>query len=151
MTSHPLHFLLADDDRDDKELFASVLSQIIPDAHIHMVSDGKDVVRYLENCAPHELPTALILDVNMPQMGGLAVLDWLKTNPRFLLQKNFVLSTSAEQWNRQVCLDRGVVEYFIKPNTVQGIWDIATKIADYLLTLHGFPVKRKNNDPGKTS
>ena len=133
---HPLHFLLADDDMDDKELFVSVLSTILPDARIHTVSDGKDVIRYLENCDPSDLPMALILDINMPQVSGLAVLDWLKANPRFQLLKRFVFSTSADQWNRQLCLERNVVDYFIKPNSVQEIREIAEKIVAYLSALY---------------
>jgi CheY-like chemotaxis protein len=127
----PLCFLLADDDHDDRALFAGMLLQVLPGTSVDTVNDGTKVVQYLESCNQEDLPCSLILDLNMPQMDGFSVLDWINARPRFRLLTRFVLSTSADPEDKKRCLDKGVVAYYIKPNSIQGIIDIAERIVAY--------------------
>jgi CheY-like chemotaxis protein len=127
----PLCFLLADDDDDDRALFAGTLLQVLPGVLVDTVNDGTKAIQYLDACSQENLPCSLILDLNMPQMDGFMVLDWINARPRFRMLTRFVLSTSADPEDKKKCLDKGVVAYYIKPNSIQGIIDIAEKIIAY--------------------
>jgi len=128
-----LSFLLADDDRDDREFFEEAMLQIVPQAVIKIVNDGRQAIDYLDNCPDDALPCAIILDYNMPHMNGPQVLDWVCKQPRFNGIDKFIWSTSDQQEYIDICLEKGVVEYFVKPNQEAGIRDIAQKIAGYCM------------------
>lgn len=65
--------LIADDDTDDLELLGEALLQLEPDATIHTVSTGHEILEYLTTCHGEDLPSLIILDYNMPDMTGAKV------------------------------------------------------------------------------
>jgi len=100
------HILLADDDPDDVLLAREALEElgIIGSAangnnaagRLTSVADGIELLDYLNTHAdsPVNAPDLILLDLNMPRMGGLQALSALKNNPRFARIPVVVLSTS---------------------------------------------------------
>ena len=81
-------FLLADDDSDDRDFFKTALLQMIPGAELITVNDGKQAVEWLSGCSTDHLPSAIIIDYNMPHLNGLEVVEQLKTllnKPRIVI------------------------------------------------------------------
>ena len=72
-------FLLADDDRDDAELFNEALSTVNPSIKFHHVEDGHEVFQFLLN-SKIEKPDVIFLDLNMPAMSGWQCLAKLKND-----------------------------------------------------------------------
>ena len=126
-----LRFLLADDDADDSSIFETILHELSPNAVIHTVDDGRKAVEYLESCPEEYLPRVIILDYNMPLMNGHEVLSWLCSRPRYHGIDKFIWSTSSEQHFIDACLNKGAVEYFVKPASYDGTIAIVQKIINY--------------------
>jgi CheY-like chemotaxis protein len=126
-----LRFLMADDDKDDSSLFESILHELAPGAVIHSVEDGRKAAEYLESCAEEYLPRVIILDYNMPVMSGPDVLSWLCSRPRYHGIDKFIWSTSSDPHYIDGCINKGAVEYFVKPASYEGTVAIVQKILDY--------------------
>ncbi len=68
---------------------------------LHVVSDREQVLDYLRgDVAYHDrnlfpLPTAPLLDLNMPRKNGFEVLSWIREQPAFKRLPVHVLSASS--------------------------------------------------------
>jgi CheY-like chemotaxis protein len=108
--------LVADDDSEDQELLGEAISEVDPEAKAEMVFNGREALEFLENCYDNELPCAIILDYNMPQLNGAEVLAILYKNPRFSSIPKFIWSTSNSKVHIEECKGNGALNYFIKPD-----------------------------------
>jgi CheY-like chemotaxis protein len=68
--------LVADDDAAIRQLVTEVLEEALG-ARVVAVADGRAAITALAG----EPPAALVLDLLMPAVDGLAVLRWLRTRP----------------------------------------------------------------------
>ena len=123
--------VIIEDDRDDREMFEEAIREVMPGVVIESVHDGKQVTEYLAACGPDDLPCCIILDYNMPNMNGPQVLDWICGQPKFNGIDKFIWSTAFQQEYVDGCLRKGAIQYFIKPNNMDGIIDIARKIVEH--------------------
>lgn len=95
--------LAAEDDPADALLLRLAFEKARSPCQLFHVRDGKIAVDYLSgnhgyaDRAQNPLPDLLLLDLNMPRMGGLDVLKWLRQKHTFDLLPRIVLSSSPEQ------------------------------------------------------
>ena len=108
--------LLADDDRDDQEMFKDVLLEILPQSIIHFVANGRAVIDFLDNCADPDLPNLIVLDYNMPKGNGPDVLDILNGHFRYGGIPKIIWSTSGSEDFVSLCISKGAKGFFIKPD-----------------------------------
>jgi CheY-like chemotaxis protein len=121
-------FLLADDDRDDAELFGEALTTIDPPVEFHHVSDGQAVFTFLNNSS-NKKPHIIFLDLNMPQMSGWQCLAKLK-NDIYLKDIPVVMySTSANPRDREIALELGAVGFVTKPTDFKLLTKILSAIS----------------------
>lgn len=64
--------------------------------------------------APLESPFLIILDLNMPRMGGLEFLTHLRSDPALKRSIVFILTTSIHENDRMACYDNGVAGLVLK-------------------------------------
>ena len=87
-----------------------------------VVQDGKDAVDYLAERMrrdPLDLPDLVILDLNLPRMSGLEVLQWIRADHR-LRDVSVVILTGSREDSSLIELHRlGVLGYLVKPLTSQ--------------------------------
>src|ERR1700760_300270 len=78
--------LLIDDDQDDAELFADALQEITINTTLDHYANGYDAINTLQQSRT-ELPHAIFVDINMPELTGwqclakIKQLDFLKDVP----------------------------------------------------------------------
>lgn len=124
------YVLIADDDQDDIEMLTAALREADSNMRVVEARNGKLVLAQLKKTplAPGEvLPCVLVMDINMPQMDGRETVVAIKTDDRlknlpillFSTAKNRTDALFAEKWN---------VRYFQKPDTVQGLNEIAQEV-----------------------
>ena len=96
---------------DDSLLQQKVLSAIVEDEGYEALAaaSGSEALEMLE--AQHI--DCLILDLLMPEMGGMQVLEALQT--RNLQLPIIVVSADIQEWVRTSCLELGVREFLTKP------------------------------------
>jgi CheY-like chemotaxis protein len=117
--------LLADDDPEDQELLEDIIKQLDPGAEILKVDSGKQAVDYLLSCPTHRLPRLIILDYAMPVYNAAEVLDNIKTQSRLQSIPKVVWSSSRQPEHVKACMDKGAMNYFVKPNKMSELTDIA--------------------------
>jgi len=82
-----LIILVAEDDANDVLLLKRSFSKAEIAATLFFVSNGQEAISYLQGEPPFEnrtrypFPNVLLLDLNMPAVNGLEVLEWLATQP----------------------------------------------------------------------
>ena len=120
-------FLLADDDRDDAELFGEALSSLQPPVTLRHVEDGHGVFEYLSN-TENPKPDIIFLDLNMPQISGWQCLARLKNDMYFQEIPAIMYSTSSHPRDREIALDLGAVGFITKPSDFRELRKILHRI-----------------------
>jgi CheY-like chemotaxis protein len=81
--------LIVDDNLDDAALTKRAIELSHPGIPVRIIESGKGLITYLEgesvpsNQAPRQFASAILLDLRMPEMDGLAVLEWIKGQPKY--------------------------------------------------------------------
>jgi CheY-like chemotaxis protein len=124
-------FLLIDDDPDDRDLFKEALEQLLPGAGFIAFNDGRKGVEWLSNAPSEELPAAIIMDYNMPHMTAPLLLDWLCEKEQLNGIPKIVWSTAVQPEYFDNCINKGAIEYFIKPTTQEGLRWIVQQVIGF--------------------
>jgi len=84
--------LLVEDDADTRE----VVLMLLEDEGYSVVcaGDGQEAIAYLASC--DELPCLVLLDLQMPRVGGVAVLRWMSGHPKAVGVPVAVISARPE-------------------------------------------------------
>lgn len=107
-------FLLADDDRDDTEMFREAIANIDNNIICHTAVDGFEALKMLDTLA--ENPGLIFLDVNMPVMNGWQCLKRIKEDDRYKMIPVIMISTSSHQREMDIAGELGVLCYISKPS-----------------------------------
>src|SRR5689334_2635963 len=76
--------LLAEDSEDDAFFVTRAFSEINAPCTLQVSADGKRAIDYLKGTNQYgdrrlfPLPDFVLLDINLPQVNGLEVLDWIR-------------------------------------------------------------------------
>lgn len=89
-------------------------------------SDGLEALSVLRT----DTPDLILLDLIMPKMGGLEVMDLIKKDPRLSAVPVIILSNLGQDSDIQAGLSMGAIDYMIK-NDVRPI-DIAERVGAVL-------------------
>jgi two-component system response regulator len=79
----------------------------------------------------------------MPRMGGLDVLEWLKTHESCRVIPVMVLTSSAQEQDITRAYQLGANSYMVKPNNLTGLVDLV-KLAFRFWTACNLPAVPKN-------
>jgi CheY-like chemotaxis protein len=94
--------LYAEDDQDDFEVLKDALLQQTDQFQLVQAHNGTEVMSYLnENIG--DLPGIVVLDLNMPVMGGKQTLKWLKENREFEKIPVMIFTTSSREEDLKLC------------------------------------------------
>lgn len=113
--STTIQLLLADDDKDDCDLFKDALNELALPARLSIVHDGEQLMRTLNN-RPYELPGLLFLDLNMPRKNGFECLAEIKSNAAWKDLPVVIISTSSDSDIVNLLYTHGAHFYISKPN-----------------------------------
>ncbi len=99
---------------------------------IHVARDGEEALAWFERWEAGEpLPAVILLDLNMPRINGLEVLQQLKAHPRFRRIPVVVLTSSREDSDLKAAYDLGVSSYIEKPVSFSKFIEVAEHIELY--------------------
>ncbi|SDM03945.1 response regulator [Siphonobacter aquaeclarae] len=103
---------VVDDDEDDR-FFAQEGLNEHADCEVFFFANGEELLAGLE-IAP-ELPTLVLLDLNMPRMNGFEALTALKRHPEWKSIPVIILTTSSRPADREEALSLGAAAFLTKP------------------------------------
>lgn len=120
------YMIVAEDDADDILLLQAALSDTNFPLQVLFVADGSEVINHL---AVHGLlPALMILDVNMPKINGLQVLEFIKAHTGYNNIPVHILSTTRTKYAENKCLALGAASYTVKPDSYR-------ELVDWLISL----------------
>jgi CheY-like chemotaxis protein len=109
-----------DDDADFAARNARVLESAGFTHPIVRCSDGHIAVRHFSTVEPELTPHVILLELHLPGMSGLAVLDWVRRNysaGRNIAVYLFTSSKGAE--HRKQISANGITEYILKSHSCE--------------------------------
>ncbi|MBZ4039441.1 response regulator [Novilysobacter selenitireducens] len=136
--------LLAEDSPADAEMAIDALR----DAHlanpIVHVEDGVEALDYLMRTGrfadrTDEDPAVLLLDIKMPRMDGLEVLQKLRAHENLRRLPVVILSSSREESDLARSWDLGVNAYVVKPVDVDQFFDAVKALGKFWAVFNEIP------------
>ncbi len=103
--------LLADDNEDFTEILSEYINSQEDFKVVNVVGDGLDALRYLKR----HVVDIVILDIIMPKLDGIGVLENAKSFKRGTSPKIIVLSALGQDNITQQAMEMGADYYFVKP------------------------------------
>jgi CheY-like chemotaxis protein len=112
--------LMVEDDARDVELSLTALEQYNLANQVVVVGDGEEALDYLYQrgkfrARPSGNPAVLLLDLKLPKVDGLEVLQQIKTDDRLKMIPVVVLTSSREERDMVASYRLGVNAYVVKP------------------------------------
>ena len=113
--------LLVEDTHQDEVLILRSLHKINLANEVDVVRDGQQALDYLfregefAGRAGSDLPTVVLLDINLPRVSGLEVLERLRADPRTRLLPIVILTSSDEERDRLRSYETGANSFVRKP------------------------------------
>lgn len=113
--ANSIKILLADDDKEDQLILTDSFNEIGQADSIQFVDDGELLLEYLKDRNKEQLPSLIVLDLNMPRMSGTETLAALKAHEEYRHIPVIIYSTSVNDHEMNKCLETGAVAYITKP------------------------------------
>lgn len=133
MTSSPITILLAEDDDGQASLIERNLKRAGLSNQFVRLRDGQEMLDYMEN---YELPPdgslVVLLDINMPRVNGVEVLQQLKSNPDTASVPVIMLTTTDDPREVERCYRAGCNVYITKPVDYDAFIDAVKRLGLFL-------------------
>jgi len=120
----PQGLILLVEDDPNQVLF---LKRALDRAHItnplRVATNGEQAILYLFDRS-HEPPALVLLDLKVPRVRGLKVLEWIRAQPDLRETPVVVVTTSIEPEDRRRADQLGVLAYLCKPVSAEGLLEL---------------------------
>ena len=134
LAAQQVRIILIDDDEVDVEAVARLLRKHRLPYDLVTFSNGSDAKNALAGSFGQDLarhPYLILLDLNMPRMNGIELLDWLRTQPHLRRAIVFAFTTSEAQQDCRAAYDRQVAGYLVKSHLGSGYTALARILNTY--------------------
>jgi CheY-like chemotaxis protein len=134
MNARPIRILLVDDDEIDREAVERGFGAAAIACVMSVACNGIEALRVLRGrngMLPLDPPFVILLDLNMPQMGGLAFLDELRADAQLADCVVFGLTTSTREADKAAAFHRHVAAYIPKSSVGDDCADLVRLIDAY--------------------
>ncbi|MFO1321132.1 MAG: response regulator [Burkholderiales bacterium] len=137
--------LLVEDNPQDEMLTLRSLRRVNFANQVHVVRDGQEALDYLFQSGQYGndpkpvLPTVVILDLNLPKIGGLDVLERLRANERTHLVPVVIFTSSDEERDRLRCYEGRANSFVRKPLDFGEFAETVAKLGVYWVATNDPP------------
>ena len=139
--------VLVDDNTNDAELALRVVRKAQPSASTVLLEDGERALDYFTQLASgaqgqeesSTLPKLVLLDLKLPKLDGLEVLQALRAQPLFQSMPVVVLSSSRELSDVRRSYELGANSFVVKPVQFDQYLSRITTLVNYWLTINELP------------
>lgn len=131
MSARRPHVLLVEDNPADADLVEEAFTEAQIDCNLAIVRDGAEAIGFIERLDSdlcRVCPDLILLDLNLPKVGGEAVLERIRMSPRCTGAKVLIISSSDAPEDRKRAMELGASEYFHKPSGLQQFMEFGPKI-----------------------
>lgn len=147
----PKTILLVEDNLDDVELTLLALKKNNIKNEIEVVNDGAEALDFLFSTGKYSgrdltlLPAMVLLDLNLPKVGGFEVLKQIRDNERTKFLPVVILTSSKHDQDLVEGYSLGVNSYVRKPVDFTQFTEAVRQLGLYWLLLNEVPpIKRES-------
>jgi CheY-like chemotaxis protein len=145
MNYNSVEILFVEDSIDDATLTIRALKKSGFANSLHHVKDGAEALDFLyfrgiyalRNV--HEKPKLILLDLKMPKVSGMEVLEKIKADPSLRSIPVVILTSSKEDPDIQKCYALGANSYIAKPVESDNFFNVIKEIGLYWMVISQLP------------
>jgi two-component system, response regulator len=137
--------LMVEDSEEDLQLALRSFRKANFLNRVHVVRDGAEALDFVfcqgryASRRMEDTPRVILLDLKLPKVNGLEVLQRIKSDPRTKLIPVVVLSSSKEQRDVLASYEMGANSYIVKPIAFDGFTKAMEGLGMYWLLLNNPP------------
>lgn len=140
----PHRLLVVEDSESDVELLREALADSDPTVELDVVRHGEDALAFLRRQGPFESvahPDLVVLDLNLPRMGGFEVLSALRADgdPRLRRLPVVVFTTSGAVADVETAYDLHASSFVTKPTAFEHYLDAVRAFREFWLRVARLP------------
>jgi len=131
--------LLIEDEENDVFFMRRALKQAAVANPLVVIEHGQKALDYLQGTGPFgdreqfPLPCLILLDLKLPHVPGLEVLQWIRSQPSLQTILVVVLTSSNLDDDIDRAYRLGANSYLVKPASPEGLLEIVKAVGDYWL------------------
>jgi len=139
--------LLVEDNPSDVALTKRALEKSRISNRLVVVEDGEEALQYLfctgeySDRDPQDMPTVILLDLNLPKINGIEVLRQIRQNEKTKRLPVVILTSSKEDMDVLACYDYGANSYICKPVDFNQFVEAVGQLGLYWLVINESPPK----------
>ncbi len=148
MNLHSVEILLAEDSAADAELTIRALKKHNMANSLVHVKDGEEALeflmctgRYSSRSNGASLPRVVLLDIQMPKVNGIEVLQQIRETAHTRHLPVVILTSSKESPDIKKCYDLGANSYIVKPVNFESFAEAIRHLGFYWLLLNQPPMQ----------
>lgn len=146
MNLNSVELLLVEDNINDAELAIRELKKHNLANNLYHVKDGEEALefifatgRYAETRNVNHTPKLILLDIHMPKVNGIEVLEQIKSAEETKATPVVILTSSKEDPDIKKCYNLGANSYIVKPLNFEGFAEAIKNLGFYWLLLNQPP------------
>jgi CheY-like chemotaxis protein len=146
---HVVEILLVEDNPQDLELALRALKKANLRNRVEVARDGAEALEFIFCEGPHagrrieDVPKVILLDLKLPKVDGLEVLQRIRSDPRTKTIPVVVLTSSKEQSDVVESYRLGVNSYVVKPVSFDQFAAAVQQLGLYWLLLNEPPATER--------
>jgi two-component system, response regulator len=147
MNHNSVEVLLVEDNVSDAELTIRELKKHNLANNLFHVKDGEEALDFIFATGPFagtrdvgQSPKIVLLDIQMPKVNGIEVLQRIKSDERTRSTPVVILTSSKEDPDIKKCYDFGANSYIVKPVNFERFAEAIKNLGFYWLLLNQLPV-----------
>lgn len=119
---------IVDDDPDDRQIILDAFLENNSEIDYVFIEDGEQLMTTLQTAEPENLPSLILLDLNMPGLLGLHALKRIRENKNFSHIPIIILTTSGFPQDESSSYKLGANCFLQKPDTYAELQEISAAI-----------------------
>ena len=137
-----IQILLVEDNEGDILLTLEAFKEMKVKNTVTVVKDGVEAIEFLKNRSEASdliMPDLILLDINMPKLNGIEVLEFIKKDEKFRKIPVVMLTTSSSQEDISACYDKFANCFITKPMDFGRFMDVVEQIEKFWFTTAQLP------------
>jgi len=146
MNLNSVDLLLVEDNTQDAELAIRELKKHNLSNNLYHVKDGEEALefifatgKYADTRDVNHTPKLILLDIHMPKVNGIEVLEKIKSTESIKMIPVVILTSSKEDPDIKRCYNLGANSYIVKPLNFEGFAEAIKNLGFYWLLLNQPP------------